>query len=401
MRRGVLLLLLLVACAVRAEPKAVVLDMRVSALSQLIQLVYSDVLTTPYVIDPAILEDKRVVSVRFDSGRGDFRAWWREFLANFGYAVVARGGVDFIEVDHAGAPSDVFVYAPKYRDVGYLLGLITPLMGNNTVKAASASELGTPKASPLPSAFGDKSADVLVYQGSKADIAKLQKLLPQLDTPEGEVTISAVVYEVSTSQQDGSAVSLALNLLGGKFGVQLGGQTTGDTLTIKTGTLDAAVSLLSGDTRFTVLSSPHVRVRSGAQGRLVVGQDVPTLGAVSYAQNGGAPVQSVEYRASGVILDLRPLVRGDRIEVNVSQQISDFGLTQTGVNGSPTLTKRELSTTVSLADGELVVLAGLAQDKGSHSDSGQSWMPRLLHSRSKTDSRTEVLLLMQVKRLRK
>lgn len=47
----------------------------------------------------------------------------------------------------------------------------------------------------------------------------------------------------------------------------------------------------------------------------------------------------------------------------VDQQISDFASTRSGVNNSPTLTKRSLITTVSTRDGELIVLGGLTQDK--------------------------------------
>jgi type II secretory pathway component GspD/PulD (secretin) len=142
-----------------------------------------------------------------------------------------------------------------------------------------------------------------------------------------------------------------------------------------------------------------MRVRSGSEARLIVGRDVPTLGALQYAQGGTQPVQSVEYRSAGVILSITPMVRDAGIDLRVDQQISDFAKTDTGVNGSPTLTKRSFSTDVTLMDGELVLLGGLTQDKAVNAHSGFSFLPQILQSASLSDSRTEVLLLLQVDRV--
>src|ERR1035437_1745200 len=87
-----------------------------------------------------------------------------------------------------------------------------------------------------------------------------------------------------------------------------------------------------------------MRVKSGASARFSVGNETPVLGAVSYQQNGSS-VQSVEYRPSGVILDLKPFVRSVGIDLTGFQQLSNFAVTDTGVNSSPPLSKRELSTT--------------------------------------------------------
>lgn len=116
-------------------------------------------------------------------------------------------------------------------------------------------------------------------------------------------------------------------------------------------------------------------------------------------QGGSQAVQSVDYRSSGVILGLSPTVRDEGVELLVEQQISDFARTETGVNNSPTLTKRSLTTTVNAGDGELIVLGGLTQEKNSSSSSGLSFLPSFMRSDSRDDSRTELLLLLQVDRV--
>jgi type II secretory pathway component GspD/PulD (secretin) len=224
-------------------------------------------------------------------------------------------------------------------------------------------------------------------------------LLRQIDVHPGEVMISAVVYEVSAGKSDGSAFSLALNLLGGKLGLSLGGAPAlSNAVTFKNASIDVALSILARDSRFKALSTPRLRVRSGAQARLMVGQDVPTVGAVSYPQ-GGVPVQSIEYRSSGVILALMPTAYESSVDVVIDQQISDFAKTETGVSSSPTLTKRALSTTVTLGNDEFVVLGGLMSHKAVEGTSGLSFLPRLLRDSTSSSAQTEVLLLLQVSRV--
>lgn len=416
----------LAAAPVPALPKGAVTDLVVPqgskstrfdfqqvSVAQVIGLIYSDALKQPYVIDPAVLKDERLVSFRFDSAKGNLRQFLGNFLDVLGFAIETRNGVDFVTVklsqDKPAAGLEVFIYHPQYRSMSYLVDLLTPLFSSGgftvsrSVRAPKGAkiELGSATASPTSaSALIDQDGDTMIFQGSAEEIVQLKKLLPQVDTASGEVAVKAVVYEVSTGMNEGTAFSLALNLLGGKLGVNIGTEAAqGNAVTFKAANFEMALSALAGDSRFKVMSTPRLRVKSGAAARLTVGQDVPTLGNVSFPQGGGSAVQSVEYRSSGVILNLSPVVRGATVDMTVDQQISDFGRTETGVNNSPTLTKRALTTTVSAADGELIVLGGLTTDKDSHGTSGLSFLPKFMRTNSQSSNRTEVLLLLQATKI--
>lgn len=104
-------------------------------------------------------------------------------------------------------------------------------------------------------------------------------------------------------------------------------------------------------------SSPLRITQSNTSVSFSVGSDVPVLGQVSYA--GDKPVQSVEYRSGGVILSVQPHIRQELIELTIDQQLSNFAKTETGVNNSPTLIKRQVNTQVSVADGDIILLGGL------------------------------------------
>jgi len=246
----------------------------------------------------------------------------------------------------------------------------------------------------------DTDPDALVFNGTQTDIKKLSELLAQLDTRQGEVMVRGQVFEVASNGAEGSAFSLALHLLGGTVSAGVSTPSTLDGFVrIKNASIDAVFAALSSDSRFKTISAPSLRVRSGAAGRFAVGQDVPVLGAISYPGNGSAPVQSVEYRSSGVIFDLKPIVRESVVDLTVGQQLSNFIVTQTGVNNSPTLTKREVSTSLSVADGDVVIIGGLAENRESSGRIGFSFLPDWMRSNTGQNSKTEILLVLQVSRL--
>jgi type II secretory pathway component GspD/PulD (secretin) len=165
------------------------------------------------------------------------------------------------------------------------------------------------------------------------------------------------------------------------------------------GGFDVAVSKLASDSRFNLVSSPSLRVSSGESARVVVGQDVPVLGAMTVPVN-GAPVQSVNYQSSGVMLDITPVALEEMVKLTLRQEISDFAQTSTGVNSSPTLLKRAVSSVVSLQSGEVVFIGGLDETNQTGSRSGLSWLPGWMWSKDSVQKKTELVVMLQVDVLR-
>lgn len=393
-----------------SAPMMASFDLKMANVSEVLQLLYGEVLSTPYVLDPEVLGDTRLVSFRYKHGQGDLQAFVGEFLESLGYTVERKGGVDFVRMrkaEEAPPPETrLYLYRPLYRDVAYLARVLAPLFKgsfsvNRSIRASGQSmpEGYVPNGSAA--ALIDQDADVLLFSGTYPEIEKLQELLPQVDVATGEVLVRGVVYEVSRTDKSGSAFGLLANLLGGKLNLGIGSAAgnLGNFIQLKNTALDAVYSMLETDSRFKVISSPSLRIQSGARGIFSVGQDVPVLGALSFPQGAGQAVQSVEYRSSGVIFDIKPTVRDAVIEMAISQQLSDFIKTTTGVNNSPTLTKRELKTTVALQDGDVIVLGGLAEKKSSRSRDGLSFIPSFLHTQGHEESGAEILLVLQVVRI--
>ncbi|MEN2936537.1 Secretin GspD 2 [Mannheimia haemolytica] len=187
-------------------------------------------------------------------------------------------------------------------------------------------------------------------------------------------------------------------LLSGKLGISVGyKQSYENFITVNAGNLDAMFELFRTDQRFRVVSSPTLRVKSGSRGNFSVGSDVPVLSNVTYQD--GRPIQSIEYRSSGVIFDIQPTIKDKAIDLKI-QQLSNFIKTDTGVNNSPTLVKRDLVTDVTVKSGDVIVLGGLAENKISNGETSFSLLPKgWLSGKSNENTKTDIIVLLQVKEI--
>ncbi|HBA9837966.1 TPA: type II and III secretion system, partial [Escherichia coli] len=66
---------------------------------------------------------------------------------------------------------------------------------------------------------------------------------------------------------------------------------------------------------------------------------------------------------------------------------------------SPTLLKREIDSTLVLNDGDVVVLGGLADSNDSDTKTGVSLLPKWFSQRSSENSKTDMVILLQVKKM--
>ncbi|WP_227524787.1 hypothetical protein [Klebsiella pneumoniae] len=155
--------------------------------------------------------------------------------------------------------------------------------------------------------------------------------------------------------------------------------------------------MFNTDSRFTTVSAPTLRARSGSQAEFSVGSSTPTLGTVSY--QGQSAVQSVNYKDSGIIFKILPEVRFSVIDLNLSQELSNFTTTDNGVNESPTLIKRAISTDISLKDGDIILIGGLADNKNTDTKTGFSLFP-FLTSKGNDSTKTDIVIVLQVRKIR-
>ncbi|HFP3494181.1 TPA: type II secretion system protein GspD, partial [Escherichia coli] len=321
-------------------------------------------------------------------------------------AVETRNGVDhYRSFKPVAAPEKMvsWVYTPLHRSPSYLATVLSGTTGRSS-QASSESTSGTSSGSLSGSvssssgSFLSGEGDSLVFRGTRSELARLKELVPLIDVPAQGVVVTGYIYEVQTGRSEGSGLALAAKLLSGRFGVSVGSSSSmGNYISFSSGTLNAMYELFSTDNRFKVVSAPQLRMDSGKEATFSVGEQVPVLGSVSYED--GKAVQSVTYRDSGVIFKVKPVITSSRISLNVNQQLSNFVKTDTGVNDSPTLLKREVDTSLTLKDGDIVLLGGLAENKDSQASTGLSFLPKSWSQKSDEKSRTDMVILLQVKKV--
>ncbi|EFA7268902.1 type II and III secretion system, partial [Escherichia coli] len=321
-------------------------------------------------------------------------------------------GVDYFSVvvpPPPVVPLVTWVYSPLHRDVPYLYSVLSSAVtsGPSSVQTPATSSQNSSGSSRNDSAsvsrqesFLSSSGDSLVFRGTRAELSRLKQLLPLVDVPAHGVMVTGGIYEVQTGKTEGSGLALAAKLLSGRLGVNLGLTTSpsmGNYVSFSTGSLDAILELFRTDSRFRVVSTPHLRVNSGQESTLSNGEQVPVLGSVSYQD--GQAVQSVTYRDSGVIFRIKPVVTEENISLHVNQQLSNFVQTKTGVNDTPTLIKRELDTTLTLKDGDVVMLGGVSEHKVTDAKTGLSFLPDMMGQKSGEETKTDLVVLLQVKKV--
>lgn len=410
------LFLALLLAPLIAHAESVALSFKAVPVMDFAEATYKGMLGKDYVITPDLIGlDKRVTINVKSIDRSKLPQLLNDVLASVGVRSREVGGIVRIEkvvaidggqlvsaadssqvlaaplpghtaaVDKEVEPEDFEVYRPKNRTVEYL----QMLMRGAGMPVGQASQLQ-----------GQQSAqDQMVIVGTEERRAKIRKLLEQLDKKPIVMNVRAALVEFSDSKDDSFSLGAVLDILGGRLqlAVNAGAVASGSFARLKTGSIDAVLKAINGDSRFRFRTQPSLRLVDGERGRLMVGSEVPVRGALTLSKD-GTPIQSVEYRSSGLVLTVQPRALDGRFTANVVQEVSSFASTSTSNIDSPTLNKRQIEATVDAEDGEVVVLAGLDEENVSEGSSGFSWLP-FKTSRTSSSRNTQLFVLLEFKRL--
>lgn len=375
------------------------------SLYDLVKLTYGEIAQKSFYLSPELIDSKEPLTLSVKNTQpAKLVQIVGETLRASGFEVIDKPDLTIIR--KAKPEDEIIVYRPKYRSAKFLADVVRPLIPSaefqqprqQSEPIAEAAQPETKRQNQQrsqPHQQDEQAADQVAFRVKTTDRRKLEKLLADLDFPTGEVLLKAAVFEVGTNRQDGSALELALTIVNPFLGVQaqVGSIVAGNFLSVNLdGKLNAVISALERDNRFKSISRPQVRVRNGAKAEFTVGQDVPILGNTTTTAQG--TVQAVEYKPSGIILTATPQIRQNEIELQLHQELSSFITTNTGVNNSPTLTKRAVKTNMTIQPGEVVILAGLQDDKTEHQQSRVPFLGWLTGDQQKTDQ-VEVLIFIE------
>ncbi|MGZ8172791.1 MULTISPECIES: type II secretion system secretin GspD [Methylobacter] len=160
----------------------------------------------------------------------------------------------------------------------------------------------------------------------------------------------------------------------------------GLTAIYNSGVVNALLSAQANKGNVNIISSPSLMVLNNQEAKINVGDQVPiqtgTLGSV--VGSGGttgattAIQSSIQYKDTGVTLEVTPRVNANGMVImEIKQTVSSAVKTETGVNTSPTIQKKEIESSVAVQDSETIVLGGLIDNNNSNAIGGIPWLNEL------------------------
>jgi len=255
----------------------------------------------------------------------------------------------------------------------------------------------------------DEQRNGLIFVGTAEEYGQFRTLVQQMDRAPLEVMIEATIAEVTLRDSenlgfifdydDGRAVAP------NRTAVQSDDGGLFFSLIRSRAEIIARINALASNNRVQVLSSPRLVTSSGKAAAISVGTQVPIITtqetASGQVQGNTSILQSIQYRNTGVILNIEPVINSNRrVELTISQEVSAAQANDLSSVQSPLILTRSIQTTLSLNDGETALLGGMIQENFSKGDSGIPYLKDipLLGSIFKTQSqsvdRTELIVLI-------
>ena len=263
----------------------------------------------------------------------------------------------------------------------------------------------------------DKSTNALVITADTADYAILEDVIQKLDISRPMVYLEALIMEVNAAKGfklgvewqaanagsyhdktgaviggvsgDKGSYGIASSLAAGKglpSGLSLG--VIGEAISVTTAagtivfpTLAAFIQAYQSDSDVRILSTPQLLTLDNEEAEITVGQNVPYVTRQDTTTTSDINYSSYEYKDVGVTLKVTPQINKEGfIRMKLDQSVTKVVTASATVDTSgtqiltPTTLKRTAKTTVTIKDGETVVIGGMIED---NSDTGTYKVPFL------------------------
>jgi general secretion pathway protein D len=246
-------------------------------------------------------------------------------------------------------------------------------LASTTSAPSSGSEDHSSQVRIIP----DERNNKLLIKASGRDLRKILSILRRIDQPPMQVLINATLAEVTLNDELKYGVQFFLEKNNGKDGllgfsngnqIEISPQVPGLNFMVGSVINNPRIILdaLAAKTSVRVVSSPSVVVLHNQKATLQVGDEVPitTRSAVSVVNPDSPVVNEIQYKNTGVILNVTPRVNTNGlVTMDIEQEISTVSSTTTSDTLTPTISQRRISSTIAVESGQMVVLGGLISEQ--------------------------------------
>ncbi|MFG0243164.1 MAG: secretin N-terminal domain-containing protein [Phycisphaerales bacterium JB054] len=221
---------------------------------------------------------------------------------------------------------------------------------------------------------GDEKSNKLLISASPRYLSQVEQIVTELDAAPPQVEIQVLLAEVTLDDEDTWGADITI---GGVSGLgpdayQLGSFAAGGALASSLGAANLSVSsvdfelmvrALEVQGKLEVLSRPSVTVKNNEAARMQVGENIGVPGDTTSTNSG--VTTGVNYQDVGIILEVTPTINMDGfVQLDIKPEISALTSRTTQVSENvqaPIITRRSVDTTVSVMNGQTVVIGGLIQ----------------------------------------
>lgn len=254
----------------------------------------------------------------------------------------------------------------------------------------------------------DPNTNSLIIVSSPENVDLIQQILDQLDKIPEQVMIETMIVEATLSDTDKLGIewnavmpkSFGMEGVTGTASQGFGLATAADGFryTVTGGNLTGFINALKTDDKFEVLSTPRIFTSNNVQAEINISQSIPYVLSTREDTNGNLTF-NYDFQDVGIVLTVTPRITANgMVTLDVIQTANDLqGFTDFN---APIVNQRQAETTVSVKDGETIVLGGIMR---STVTSNVKKLPilgdipvlgELFKSRSKTTSKTELMVFL-------
>ncbi|WP_022681101.1 type II secretion system secretin GspD [Sphingobium bisphenolivorans] len=199
--------------------------------------------------------------------------------------------------------------------------------------------------------------------------------------------------ELASTLQQAAINSLqsATGIIGG-LGTQIG----------RNGIFGAIINAVKSDTNSNILSTPSIMTLDNQKASILVGQQVPITTGEALSQNFDNQFRTVQRQDVGIKLEVKPQINtGGAIKLFLKQEVSSVAGPVSNDNSDLIINKREIETTVTVDDGEILALGGLLDDNERRTIeripllSDIPGLGELFKSRSKSRTKTNLMVFIR------
>jgi general secretion pathway protein D len=233
--------------------------------------------------------------------------------------------------------------------------------------------------------IAEQANNALVILATPADYERVEAAIRRLDVVPLQVLVEASIVEVTLTGDLAYGIQWFFqNRVGGEG--HTGRGTVGAPIAFSptfqysivnaAGELRAILAALAREGKINVISSPSLMVLDNQTANIRVGDQQPIRTAV-FGSDGRLVAESVQFKDTGVILDVTPRVNaGGLVRMDIRQEVTDVGQIDeaTGQRG---FLQRSITSSVAVQSGETVVLGGLIRESKNSTRSGVPGLYRL------------------------